>query len=120
MSAPNLNSITTIIGKTARSNISTTNTVGILTNSSGSNKVLKINSIYAANIDGSVSVDANIGVYNGVSTSYLIYTVSIPADSTQIVTTKDTYFYMEEGDQLDVKASASNKLSVIVGYEEIS
>jgi hypothetical protein len=120
MAAPNLNNITSILGKTARSGISTTNTVGVLTNSSGSNKVLKINSIYAANIDGSVSVDASVGIYNGISTSYLIYTVSVPADSTQIVTTKDTYFYLEEGDEIDVTASSSNRLSIVIGYEEIS
>ena len=42
MAAPNLNSVTSILGKTARSNLNTTNVVGILTNSGGSNKVLKI------------------------------------------------------------------------------
>ncbi len=120
MTAPNLKNPTTITGKTARVGITTTDVVGIVTNSTASGKVLKINSIYAANISGSVAADVSIGIYNGISTSYLAYTINVPADATQIITTKDTYFYLEEGDQIDSNASSANKISIIVGYEEIS
>ena len=120
MAAPNLNSVTSILGKTARSNLNTTNVVGILTNSGGSNKVLKINSLYAANVSGSIGADVSIGLYNGITTSYIAYTINVPADATQIITSKDTYFYMEEGDELDAFASNADRISIIVGYEEIS
>ena len=43
MAAPNLKSPTTITGKTARTGITTTAAVGIITNAGSSGKVLKIN-----------------------------------------------------------------------------
>lgn len=120
MAAPNLKSPTTINGKTARVGIDTTAIVGILTNSAASGKVLKINSIYAANIDGANTTDVSVGLNNGISTSYIGYTISVPADSTQVLTTKDSYFYMEEGDELHVNSTHANRISIVVGYEEIS
>lgn len=123
MSAPNLNNVTSIIGKTARIGLTTTSIVGVVTNYSDSNKVLKINSIYVANYDGTYSSDVNVGIYNtstGITTTYLAYTVTVPPDATQVISTKDTYFYLEEGDRLDFTASNANRISVVVGYEEIT
>lgn len=120
MTAPNLKNPTTITGKTARVGITTTAVVGILTNSASSGKVLKINSIYAANINGSLGATVSVGLNNGISTSYIAYTINVPAQATQVISTKDSYFYLEEGDQLDITASAQNYISVVVGYEEIN
>ena len=39
---------------------------------------------------------------------------------TQILSTKETYFYLEEGDSIRAVASAASDLELIVGYEEIS
>jgi hypothetical protein len=120
MAAPNLKNPTTINGKTARTGITTTSVVGILTNSSGSNKVLKINSIYAANISGSVAADISVSIYNGSSDTYLAYTISVPPDATQIISTKETYFYLEEGDSIRATAGTADAINLVVGYEEIS
>ena len=120
MAAPNLKSPTTITGKTARTGITTTDPVGIITNAGSSGKVLKINSIFAANIDPVNPVDVSVSVYDGSSDYYIASTISVPIKATQIISQKDSYFYLEEGDQLRVIAGAANDLNIVVGYEDIS
>jgi hypothetical protein len=51
MTAPNLKSPTTITGKTARYAV-TASLASVLANGAASGKVLKINSIFCANVDG--------------------------------------------------------------------
>lgn len=120
MAPPNLKNPTTITGKTARSGITTTAVVGILTNSSGSNKVLKINSIFCANVDGDNPADISVSIYDGTTDRYLAKTIAVPADATQIISTKETYFYLEEGDSIRAVANEADDLELIIGYEDIS
>lgn len=51
MTAPNIVNVTTIIGKTAVLAV-TTSATAIVTNSAGSNKVFKINSLNISNVNG--------------------------------------------------------------------
>jgi hypothetical protein len=44
----------------------------------------------------------------------------VPADATQVLCTKDTYFYLEEGDSIRAIASAAGDLELVIGYEEIA
>jgi hypothetical protein len=119
MAAPNLKSPTTITGKTARYAV-TASLAAALSNSAASNKVLKINSIFCANVDGVNSADISISIYNGVTDFYIAKTINVPADATQMLSTKETYFYLEEGDSIRALASAANDLELIIAYEEIS
>ena len=119
MAAPNLTSPTTITGKTARYAV-TTSLGAALSNTSSSNKVLKVNSIFCANIDGTNSADISVSIYDGSTDRYIAKTISVPADATQLLSTKDTYFYLEEGDSLRALASVSGDLELVIGYEEIS
>ena len=120
MAAPNLRNPTTINGKTARAGITTTAIVGVVTNAGSSGKALKINSIFAANVDGTNAVDVSVSVYDGSNDFYITSTINLPANATQIISQKDSYFYLEEGDQLRITASAANDVNIIVGYEDIS
>jgi hypothetical protein len=120
MAAPNLKNPTTITGKTARSGITTTAVVGIVTNSSGSNKVIKVNSIFCANVDGTNAADISVSIYDGSTDRYIAKTIAVPADATQVLSTKETYFYLEEGDSIRALASAASDLELVIGYEEIS
>jgi hypothetical protein len=120
MAAPNLTSPTTIKGRTARTSLSTTSVTSVLANASGSGKVLKINSIFAANINGATAADISISIYDGTTDVYLAYTISVPPDATQIISTKETYFYLEEGDSIRATAGTANYISVVVGYEEFA
>ena len=120
MAPPNLKNPTTITGITTSVGIGTTAVTGILTNTSASNKVLKINSIFCANIDGANPADISISIIRNGTDFYLARTIAVPADATQIISTKDTYFYLEENVGIRAQASAADDLHVTISYEEIS
>jgi hypothetical protein len=119
MAAPNLKSPTTITGKTARYAV-TTSLANALANSAASGKVLKINSIFCANVDGTNAADISVSIYDGTTDGYLAKTITVPADATQVLSTKETYFYLEEGDSIRALASAADDLELVIGYEEIA
>lgn len=119
MAAPNIKAPTTITGRTARYAV-TTSLAAALSNAAASGKVLKINSIFCANVDGANNAEISVSIYNGTTDHYFAYTITIPADATQILSTKETYFYLEEGDSIRAVASAAGDLVLVIGYEEIS
>jgi hypothetical protein len=119
MTAPNLKSPTTITGRTARYAV-TASLAAALSNAAASNKVLKINSIFCANVDGVNAADISVSIYDGTTDRYIAKTISVPADATQVLSTKETYFYLEEGDSIRALASAASDLELVIGYEEIS
>ena len=120
MAAPNLKDPSIITGITTVVGLGTTAVTGILTNTAGSNKVLKINSIFCANVDGVTAADISISIIRNGTDRYLAKTIAVPPDATQIISSKDTYFYLEEGVGIRAQASAANDLDVTIGYEEIS
>lgn len=122
MTAPNIKSsstITSVTGKTVGYAV-TNSLAAALTNSAASNKLFKINSVYCANIDGATAADITLTHYNGTTDFRLAYTISVPADSTQILVARDAFIYLEEGQSLRAQASASSKLELVIGYEEIA
>jgi hypothetical protein len=119
MAAPNLKNPTTILGRTARYDV-TTSLANALANSAASGKVLKINSIFCANVDGTNAADISVSIYDGTTDRYIAKTIAVPADATQVLSTKETYFYLEEGDSIRALASAASDLELVIGYEEIA
>lgn len=119
MAAPNIVNVTSIYGKTMGAALGTTTTTDILT--CGANKVLKINSIIVANVDGTDNADATVYFYDSSAAARyaLAYTITVPADSTLVVVGKDNPIYLEESDQIEAGASAVSDLQIIVSYEEI-
>ncbi len=122
MAAPNIVNVTSIIGKTAYDSLVSTGQSATLTNSASSNKVFKINTIIAANVDGTNAADITVYVTtasSNVALFYLAYTISVPADSSLVITSKDTSFYLEEDRTIRAFASNSSDISLMVSYEEI-
>ena len=119
MAAPNLKNPTTITGKTARYAV-TASLASVLANGAASGKVFKINSIFCANVDGTNAADISVSIYDGSTDRYLAKTIAVPADATQIISTKETYFYLEEGDSIRAVANEADDLELIIGYEDIS
>ena len=119
MAAPNLKNPTTITGRTVGYAV-TTSLNEVLANAADSGKVLKINSIFCANVDGINAADISVSIYNGTTDFYIAKTIEVPADATQVLSTKETYFYLEEGVSIRALASAVSDLELIIGYEEIS
>ena len=124
MAAPNIVNVTTIVGKTAYLTPSNTSANIVLANAASSGKVFRINSIVAANIDGTNAVDCTVVINSaaaGSGTSYAIAsTISVPADASLIVTDKSTGFYLEEDRSILVTSGVASKITYTVGYEEIN
>lgn len=125
MATPNINdSSKNITGFTTGIALNSTNPILILDNAASSGKLLKVNSIYVANIDGTSNYDITIAYYtqeNIGGTSYKIAsTVVVPADATVIVVSKDAPIYLREDSSLGAIASAADVLDIVVSYEEIS
>ena len=120
MAAPNLRSPSTVTGKTAASGL-TTSLTEVLANAAASGKLLKINTVRVANVDsGSASVSADISVYRSSTHRYLIKGAAVTAGKALVVSDKNEYVYLEEGDALYAKATSANGLDLTINYEEIS
>ena len=119
MAAPNLVNVTEILGRSMGADLGTGSNTDILTNGSSSGKVLKINSIIVANVDGSANADVDVIFYDASATAsiHLAKLVEIPAKSTLVVLGKDAPIYLEEGDKIQAKASAAGDLEIVVSFE---
>lgn len=131
MAAPNIVAVTSIYGKTTYLTPSGTTAVVLLANTSGSGKVLKINQIVVANVNGTSAADATVSIYTngGVAqgsapsggTAYPVAsTISVPADASLIVTDKTTAIYLEEDRSISITSGTANALTFSISYEEIS
>jgi len=124
MANPNIVNVTDIRGKTAVTSLTTTNATLVVENPASSNKVFKINSLIVSNVDGSSATDITISLYSedniGGTATQIVSTVSVPADASLVVISKDTSIYLEEDKSIGATASASNDLKVVCSYEEIS
>jgi hypothetical protein len=119
MANPNIVNVVNIFGRTAVQNV-TTSATAIVSNSAGSNIIQKINSLIVANVNGTTAADITADVFRGGISYRVAFTVSVPADSTLVVISKDTSVYLEEGDTLRLTASANSALQAICSFEEIS
>jgi hypothetical protein len=123
MAAPNIKNPIAIYGRTGRYAVPVLSEglpVALLSNPPSSNTVYKINSIFCANVDGTSAADITVSIHDGTTNRYLAWTITVPTDATQIISTKDTYFYLEEGHSIRAAASVAGDLELIIGYEEIS
>ncbi len=115
---PNLASPTFVEGKNAKMAV-TTSATALVANSTGSEKTIRVVSLYIANVDGVNAASVTVDIYDGTAARCLVKTVAVPADSTLTVIGRDDSIYLEEGDSLRLTASAANDLEAIASYEEI-
>ena len=118
MATPNIVAATEIYGKSINGLLTTTLTTDLLT--CASNKLLKVNTIIIANIDGTNAATVTMGIIkSGGSVKRFAYTISIPADASLTLIDKNSGLYLEEGDILEGGASAAGDLTYTISYEEI-
>jgi hypothetical protein len=124
MAAPNIVNVTTITGKTSVVNLSTTSATAVVSNAASSGKVFKINSLIVSNVDGSSAADITISIYSeddiGGTATEIVKTVTVPADASLVVISKDSSIYLEEDKSIGATAGAASDLKVVCSYEEIS
>ena len=122
MANPNILNVTAIYGKTAGLALTTTTSppASIVTNAASSGKVYKVNSLTVANIN-TAAATVTVDVYKGGATAYRIaYTVTVPANATLVIISRETPIYLEENDSIRLSASVNSYLEAVVSYEEIS
>lgn len=116
--------VTTITGKTAVASLTTTNATLVVENAASSGKVLKINTIIVSNINATVNRTITVSLYSedniGGTATQIASTVTVPADASLVVISKDTGIYLEEDKSIGATASDANDLKVVCSYEEIS
>tara|TARA_Y100001980_G_C14195908_1_gene61349 strand:- start:72 stop:464 length:393 start_codon:yes stop_codon:yes gene_type:complete len=127
MANPNIVSVTGIKGESVGFNLSATTTTTLMT--VASDKVVKVNRITVANVDGTNAADVTISITkanftpDGISnfdtsgTFFIAKTISVPADSTLVLL--DTPIYLMESDVLKGGAGAASDLDLFVSYESI-
>lgn len=124
MAAPNIVNVTTITGRTVVADLTTTGSTLVVENVAASGKVFKINSLIISNVDGSTAADVTVNLFSedniGGTATQIVNTVSVPADASLVVITKDMAIYLEEDRSIGATASAANDLKVICSFEEIS
>ena len=128
MANPNIVNVTSILGGNLGFNLSNTTTATLLT--VDAEKLLKINRITVANVDGTNAANVDLFV-DGLTTAgatgfagtgadatvYLAKTVSVPADATLVLV--DTPIYLMEGDILKGGSSAASSLDLFITYETL-
>lgn len=124
MANPNIINATSIKGGTGYLTPANNTTNVLLSNSTGSGIVYKINSLIVANVDGANAVAATVTVNSGSAgggTAYpLASTISVPANASLIVIDKTTMFYLVENQSIVITSATANKLAFTISYEEIS
>jgi hypothetical protein len=124
MANPNIVNVTTIYGNSSSTSLTTTSATQLVSNAASSGKVFKINSIVAANVDGTSAADITINVYSAAAlggTAFPIAsTISVPADATLIITDKTTSFYLLENQSIGATAGTASDLVVTASWEEIN
>ena len=125
MANPNLINVTSVLGANAGFNLTSTATATLIT--VAADKLVKINRVTVANVDGTNSATFDLFVdgmgsgSTGVTTTgadatvYLAKTVAVPADTSLVVI--DTPIYLMEGDILKGGASAASDLDLFVSFE---
>ena len=130
MAAPNIVNVATITGKIFYDALADTNLTSLVLNPASSGKVFKINSLTAANVDGSTAASVDVSIHPSTTTAvgstvsstgyHVAKGVLVPAKATLVVISKDTSIYMEESTVLAVKSDVASDIDFVVSYEEIS
>lgn len=116
MATVNIVNVTSILPFTINGAVTTSNQDII---DVAADKLYKVNAIIIANIDGTNSATVSISISNdnGATSHAIASTVAVPADSTLVVTDKNSSFYLDETDILKIQGSANNDLEYTVSGE---
>ena len=125
MAAPNIVNVALINANSNNMTLSTTSEIGLLSNPATSGKVYKVNTIMVANRETNANaVNVTVNVYSaaalGGSGFPIAQLISVPGNSTLVISDKSTTFYLEENKSIGIKSGTSNGLTVMTSWEEIS
>lgn len=127
MANPNIVNVTAIYGNTSSNLISSAAdpfATALIDNTAASGKVYKVNSIIAANVDGTSNYDITIKIFSedalGGTGTAIASTITVPADASVVIIDKNTSFYLLEDRSIGATAGTANKIVVTCSWEEIN
>lgn len=118
MANPNLGTVSTIIGDTTTAALTTTITTALL--SGVTDKVLKVNTIVIANINGTNATSCTLSFFDGTTDRPFAYQVTVPAGSSVVLIDKNSGFYVKEGTAIRGGAGLNSYLTALISYETLS
>jgi hypothetical protein len=118
MANPNMISATSILGDTVTAELTTTMTTALL--SGQTDKILKINTIIVANIDGTNATSFNMYIDDGANTRAFAYQITVPAGASVVIIDRNSGFYLKENQIIEGGASLNADLVATISYEIIS
>tara|TARA_R100000655_G_scaffold96220_1_gene138549 strand:+ start:455 stop:847 length:393 start_codon:yes stop_codon:yes gene_type:complete len=127
MANPNIVSVSSIKGESVGYNLTATTTTTLMTVSA--DKLVKINRISCANVDGTNTATVNISVtksnytpdgianFDTSGTFFIAKEIVIPPAATVIIL--ENPLYLQESDVLKGGASAASDLDLVISFESI-
>ena len=124
MANPNLASATSVIVGNALIGLTGTSATQVVRNAASSGKAYLLESLIVANVDGTNAADITIDLFasatNTGTATKIAHTVTVPADSTLIVISKENPLSLMEAQSIYATASAADDLHVIASWKELS
>ena len=117
MANPNIYTSNSIVGDTITAALTTTLTTALL--SGITDKILKINTIIVANIDGVNATSFNLYIDDGVTARAFAFQITVPAGSSVVIIDRNSGFYLKENQIIEGGASLNGDLVVTISYEII-
>ncbi|MBF0402182.1 MAG: hypothetical protein HQL90_15625 [Magnetococcales bacterium] len=116
MAAPNLINPTALTSRNGQF-LLTTSDQAVVANAAASGTVVKISSLYIANIHATDPQTVTVTLNDNGTARVLLNAATVPVNCTLVVIDKESPVNLEENDSLQVKASNTNALNAIVSYE---
>ena len=124
MAAPNIVGITTLVGVTTFTTLSTLNETSIVSNAADSGASYKVTSLIISNTAASGTKYCNVGMNDkaagGGTTRFIQKNVGIDTGTSLVVLDRATSIYVTEDQSLIVQSiTSTNSLDVVASYESI-
>lgn len=127
MANPNMANAVFIIGNTSSFLIASDANpfaTPLINNPASSNKIYKINTIIATNVNGQNNHEVSILLFSannltGTNTA-IVSTITVPADGSVVVVNRENPIYLLEDKSIGAFANTGNTITVTCSWEEIS
>ena len=124
MANPNLASAASVFVGNALIRLTSTSATQVVSNAASSGKAYLIDSLVVSNLDGTNAADITIDLFasatNTGTATKVAHTVTVPADATLIVISKENPISLMEAQSIYATSSAADDLHVIASWKELS
>jgi hypothetical protein len=124
MANPNLASATSVLVGNALIRLTSTSATQVVSNAASSGKAYLIDSLVVSNCDGVNAADITIDLFasatNTGTATKIAHTITVPADATLIVISKENPISLMEDQSIYATASAADDLHAVASWKELS